>query len=169
MTSLCSFSGKTTQFDSCCPQWPLHHCLVSVPVTHCQRGGGVRRWGAYGNAARQVVDGLRTEVCGQQKQSNDPRNNQHNPNTPTTGRRWRANGTSCHIQHSPSTPTTGLRKRGNHTSRSSRRSGRQKAATRCNMQREDRVTVQGSKRNNNQTECHTGGQDCFRCRQTSDL
>ena len=29
--------------------------------------------------ARQVVDGLRTEVCGQQKQSNDPRNNQHNP------------------------------------------------------------------------------------------
>ena len=38
---------------------------------------------AYGNAARQVVDGLRTEVCGQQ-QSNDPRNN---PNTPTTGRR----------------------------------------------------------------------------------
>ena len=42
---------------------------------------------AHGNAARQVVDGLRTEVCGQQKQSNDPRNNQHNPNTPTTGRR----------------------------------------------------------------------------------
>ena len=27
---------------------------------------------AHGNAARQVVDGLRTEVCGQQKQSNDP-------------------------------------------------------------------------------------------------
>ena len=41
---------------------------------------------AHGNAARQVVDGLRTEVWGQQKQSNDPRNNQHNPNTPTTGR-----------------------------------------------------------------------------------
>ena len=34
----------------------------------------------HGNAARQVVDGLRTEVWGQQKQSNDPRNNQHNPN-----------------------------------------------------------------------------------------
>ena len=42
---------------------------------------------AHGNAARQVVDGLRTEVCGQQKQSNHPRNNQKNPNTPTTARR----------------------------------------------------------------------------------
>ena len=27
---------------------------------------------AHGNTERQVVDGLRTEVCGQQKQSNDP-------------------------------------------------------------------------------------------------
>ena len=34
---------------------------------------------AHGNAARQVVDSLRTEVCGQRKQSNDPRNKQHNP------------------------------------------------------------------------------------------
>ena len=34
---------------------------------------------AHGNAARQVVDGLRTEVWGQQKQSNDPGNNQHIP------------------------------------------------------------------------------------------
>ena len=34
---------------------------------------------AHGNTERQVVDGLRTEVWGQQKQSNDPRNNQHNP------------------------------------------------------------------------------------------
>ena len=33
------------------------------------------------------MDGLWTEVCGQQKQSNDPHNNQYNPNTPTTGRR----------------------------------------------------------------------------------
>ena len=31
------------------------------------------------NAMRRVVDGLRTEVCGQQEQSNDPGNNQHNP------------------------------------------------------------------------------------------
>ena len=41
----------------------------------------------HGNAARQVMDGLRTEVCGQQKQSNDPHSNQYNLNTPTTGRR----------------------------------------------------------------------------------
>ena len=65
------------------------------------------------------------------------------PNTPTTGRRWRTNGTACHIRHSPSTPTTGLRERGNDTSRSTGRSGRQKAATRHNMRREERVTVQG--------------------------
>ena len=34
---------------------------------------------AHGNTDKQVVDGLRTEVCGQQEQSNDPHNNQHNP------------------------------------------------------------------------------------------
>ena len=54
-----------------------------------------------------------------------------------------ANGTACHIQHSPNTPTTGLRERGNDTSKSTGRSGRQKAATRRNMRREERVTVQG--------------------------
>ena len=41
------------------------------------------------------------------------------------------------------TPTTGLRERGNDTSKSTGRSGRQKAATRRNMRREERVTVQG--------------------------
>ena len=51
--------------------------------------------------------------------------------------------TPCHIQHSPNTTTTGLRERGNDTSRSTGRSGRQKAATRRNMRREERVTVQG--------------------------
>ena len=48
-----------------------------------------------------------------------------------------------HIQHSPGTPTTGLRERGNDTSKSTGRSGRQNAATRRNMRREERVTVQG--------------------------
>ena len=38
---------------------------------------------------------------------------------------------------------TGLRERGNDTSRSTGRSGRQKAATQRNMRREERVTVQG--------------------------
>ena len=47
------------------------------------------------------------------------------------------------IQHSPGTPTTGLRERGNDTSRSTGCNGQQNAATRCNMRREDRVTVQG--------------------------
>ena len=50
---------------------------------------------------------------------------------------------TCHIQHSPNTPTTGLRERGNDTSRSTGRSGRQNAATRRNMRRDERVTVQG--------------------------
>ena len=35
--------------------------------------------GPHRNTARQAMDGLWTEVCGQQKQSNDPSNNQHNP------------------------------------------------------------------------------------------
>ena len=40
-------------------------------------------------------------------------------------------------------PTSGLRERGNDTSKSTGRSGRQKVATRRNMRREERVTVQG--------------------------
>ena len=43
----------------------------------------------------------------------------------------------------PAHQTTGLRERGNDTSKSTGRSGRQKAATRRNMRREERVTVQG--------------------------
>ena len=52
-------------------------------------------------------------------------------------------GTPCQIQHSPNTPTAGLRERGNDTSKSTGRSGRQKAATPRNMQRGKRGTVQG--------------------------
>ena len=76
---------------------------------------------AHGNEVRQVVDNRRAEVCGQRKSSNDARNN----------------------QHSPGTPTTGLRKRGNDASRSTGRSSQQNAATQRNMRREERVTVQG--------------------------
>ena len=43
--------------------------------------------GPHRNTARQAMDGLWTEVCGQQKQSNDPGNNQHILNTPIIGRR----------------------------------------------------------------------------------
>ena len=64
------------------------------------------------------------------------------PGTPTTGHHYRTNGT-CRDQHSPSTPPTGLRERGTNTSRSTGRSAGQNAATRRNMRREERVTVQG--------------------------
>ena len=39
-----------------------------------------------GGTARQAMHGLWTEVCGQQKQSNDPSNNQHILNTSIIGR-----------------------------------------------------------------------------------
>ena len=69
--------------------------------THNPRSGGAqgvngrdtaRRKGApgphsHGNAARHVVDDRRAEVRGQQKPSSDPRNNQHNPSTPTARHR----------------------------------------------------------------------------------
>ena len=47
-----------------------------APGPHAQR-----------NTARQAMDGLWTEVCGQQKQSNDPGNTRHILNTPIIGRR----------------------------------------------------------------------------------
>ena len=49
----------------------------------------------------RAMDGLWTEVCGQQKQSNDPCNNQHNPQYANYWAPWHANGTARHIQHSP--------------------------------------------------------------------
>ena len=91
----------------------------------------------HGNAATQVVDDRRAEVHGQQKPSNDPHNNQLNLGAPTTELRHKRH------QHSPSTPTIGLHERGNDTSRSTSCSGRQNAATQCNMRREEQVTVQG--------------------------
>ena len=82
------------------------------------------------------------------------------PNTPTTGRRCCTNGTSRHIQHSPGTPITGLRERGNDTSRSTGRSGRQNAATRRNMRRDERVTVQGPvKKHRPDGMSHRGGSE----------
>ena len=64
-------------------------------------------------------------------------------------------------QHSPNTPTTGLRERGNDTSKSTGRSGRQNAATRRNMRREERVTVQGPvKEQQPDGMSHRGGAIC---------
>ena len=90
--------------------------------TERRAGGGAPGPQAHGNAARPGVDDRRAEVCGQRQPPNDPRNDQN---------------------HSPNTPTTGLRERGNNTSGSTGRSGRQNAATRRNMRRDERVTVQG--------------------------
>ena len=75
----------------------------------------------HGNVGRQVVVDRSTEVRGQQKLSNDPRSNQHNPGTPMMA----------------------IRERGNNTSRSTGRSSRQNAAIGRSMLREERVTVQG--------------------------
>ena len=61
------------------------------------------------------------------------------PGTPTTGHRERAPAATS----TAGTTTTGLRERGSDTSKSTGRSGRQNAATRRNMRRDDRVTVQG--------------------------
>ena len=67
-----------------CPASPVcqdktHDPRVTGPAVRVLGGSRAPGPHAHGNTARQVVDGLRTEVCGQQKQSNDPRNNQHNP------------------------------------------------------------------------------------------
>ena len=53
----------------------------------CVRGGGGGH--AHGNAARQVMDGLRTEVCGQPSKNRQttPTTTSTSPNTPTIGRR----------------------------------------------------------------------------------
>ena len=122
----------------------------SKKAQNLQGGGGFGRnsaWRnrapgphAHRNTARQAMDGLWTQARGQS-------NSQTTPATTNTSSICQllgaADGTPCHIQHSPNTPTTGLRERGNNTSKSTGCSGRQKAATRHNMRREERVTVQG--------------------------
>ena len=81
------------------------------------------------------------------------------PGTPITGHRYRTNGIRRN-RHSPGTPTTVLRECGNDTS------GRQNAATRRNMRRGERVTVQGPvKRQHNPTACHRGGGGYLLCHQ----
>ena len=84
-------------------------------------------------------------ACGQRRV--DSKNSQTTPATTSTFSIHQLLGAAdaqrAHIQHSSNTPTTGLRERGNNTSKSTSRSGRQKAATRRNMRREERVTVRG--------------------------
>ena len=87
-------------------------------------------------------------ACGQRRV--DSTNSQTTPATTSTSSiRQLLGATDTQTAHhatfstAPGTPTTGLRERGNDTSRSTGRSGRQNAATRRNMRRDERGTVQG--------------------------
>ena len=76
---------------------------------------------------------------GQRKPSNDPRNNQHNPRDANY---WAPLTRTRHPPR-PAQPRHTNDGAPNDTSGSTGRSGRQNAATRRNMRREERVTVQG--------------------------
>ena len=87
-------------------------------------------------------------ACGQRRV--DSRNSQTTPPTTSTSSIRKLLGAAdvqtAHPAASSTAPThqtTGLCERGNDTSKSTGRSGRQKVATRRNMRREERVTVQG--------------------------
>ena len=87
-------------------------------------------------------------ACGQR--CVDSKNSQTTPTTTSTSSIRQllgaADAQTAHPATSSTAPahqTTGLRERGNDTSRSTGRSGRQNAAPRRNMRREERVTVQG--------------------------
>ena len=68
--------------------------------------------------------------------------------------------TSATTSTTPSVPTTGPRYHGNDTSGSTGRSGRQNAATRRNMRREERVTVQGPVKEQQPDGMSHGGGGC---------
>ena len=84
-------------------------------------------------------------ACGQR--CVDSKNSQTTPATTSTSSIRQLLGAAdtqtAHHATFSTAPTTGLRERGNDTSKSTGRSGRQKVATRRNMRREERVTVQG--------------------------
>ena len=82
-------------------------------------------------------------MWGQQKQPNDPHNNQHNPQCANY---WAPLTRKRHIPPHPAQPrhtNDWAPRTRNDTSKSTGRSRRQNAATRRNMRREERVTVQG--------------------------
>ena len=89
------------------------------------------------------MDVLKMEVCGRQKQSNDP------ATTSTTPIHQLLGAAVAQTAH-PATSSTALAHQPlgsanaeNTTSRSAGRSGRQKTAPQCSMRREERVTIQG--------------------------
>ena len=62
-------------------------CLTQARGGLCRALEKASMTDAFWGGGGQAMDGLWTEVCGQQKQSNDPGNNQHILNTPIIGRR----------------------------------------------------------------------------------
>ena len=110
---------------------PFRSCVwapAMVPGTATNRytpsgggGGGTTGPHAHGNAARRVVGDQNAEGRGQPNPYNDPLNHQHNPR---------------YANYWAPLP------RQRHHKRNTGRSGRQNAATRRNMRRDERVTVQ---------------------------
>ena len=89
----CNPSPASTKCTALHQQQCFGNCMCATysVVAHGVDGrNNARRSGApgphtYGNVVRQVVNDQRTEVCGQQKQPNDTRNDQHNLGTPIAG------------------------------------------------------------------------------------
>ena len=118
---------KQGLFCHCCPSQGCTH-LPMVLVVESFMDSGKEGGGGGGWTARTV----------KRPPQQPPQTQYANHWAPLTCKRY----TPPHPAQ-PSTPTTRLRERRNNTSRSSGCSGRKKAATRRNMQREERVTVQG--------------------------
>ena len=105
--------------------------------------------GGTGHLGRtETQQGRLWTACGQR--CVDSKNSQTTPATTSTSSIRQLLGaidmqTAHHATFStvPTHQLLGLRERGNDTSKSTSRSGRQKAATRRNIRREERVTVQG--------------------------
>ena len=85
------------------------------------------------------------------------------PTQPQYANYWAPLTRKRHILPHPAQPR--LRERGNDTSKSTGRSGRQNAATRRNMRRDERVTVQGPvKKQQPDGMSHRGGGGLIACR-----
>ena len=172
---------------SSAPPKPQHHRKGGLPQPRwavCAAGAGAHqgqtsregekdmwwtartaRGGAGHLGLTETQRGRLWTTCG--KSCVDSKNSQTTPATTSTSSIRQLLGaadaqTAHHATFStaPGTPTTGLRERGNDTSRSTGRSGRQNAAPRRNMRREERVTVEGPvKEQQPDGMSHGGGMD----------
>ena len=117
-------------------------CPREIWLTAGTARGGT---GHLGLTHTETQRGRLWTACGQRRV--DSKNSQTTPATTSTSSIRQllgaADAQTAHHATFSTVPTTGLRERRNDTSKSTGRSGRQKAATRRNMRREERVTVQG--------------------------